>query len=35
MQLPMRISMLNGARSKHLYDELSFAILSTDGAVLR
>lgn len=35
MQLPMTIAVLSGSRSKRLYDELSFAVSRTDGAVLR
>ena len=35
MELPMTVAMLNGSRSRRLYDELSFAVLRTDGAVLR
>ena len=35
MQLPMTITVLSGSRSQRLYDELSFAVSRTDGAVLR
>ena len=35
MQFPMTIAVLSGSRSKRLYDELSFAVSRTDGAVLR
>lgn len=35
MQLPMTLAMLNGSRSRRLYDELSYAVSSTNGAVLK
>ncbi len=35
MQIPMTVTMINGSRSRRLYDELSFAVSRTDGAVLR